>query len=146
MKIIQNETNNYQLPAELEIELSIIDSGIIFTNINGEIVIILKDSSEMTTSLSELITAKLKFTYIDRPEFPAVNSELRLKTSKELSVKYDYFFNFESEYEMKLLNDIFNKKVISLFLFSDIVVRHFEIELEDEDMLHLSDILNNVNS
>jgi len=146
MKIIQKETNNYQLPAELEIELSIIDSGMIVTNINDEIVIILKDSKKMTSSLSELISVNLKFTYIDRPEFPAVNSELRLKTSKELSVKYDYFFNFESEFEMNLLNEILNQKVISLLLFSDIVVKSFGIELEEEDKLHLSGVLKEVNS
>lgn len=146
MKIIQKETNNYQLPAELEIELSIIDSGMIITNINDEIVIILKDSKKMTSSLSELISVNLKFTYIDRPEFPAVNSELRLKTSKELSVKYDYFFNFESEFEMNLLNEILNQKVISLLLFSDIVVKSFGIELEEEDKLHLSGVLKEVNS
>lgn len=146
MKIIQKETNNYQLPAELEIELSIIDSGMIITNINDEIVIILKDTNKMTSSLSELISVNLKFTYIDRPEFPAVNSELRLKTSKELSVKYDYFFNFESEFEMNLLSEILNQKVISLFLFSDIVVKHFGIELEDEDKLHLSSVLKEVSS
>lgn len=146
MKIIQKEINNYQLPSELEIELSIIDSGMIFTNINDEIAIIIKDSSEMTSSLSELMSVNLKFNYIDRPEFPAVNSELRLKTFKELSVKYDYFFNFESEFDMNLLNEIFNQKVIYLFLFSDIVVKHFLIELEDEDILHLSGILINVNS
>ncbi len=146
MKIIQKEPNNYQLPAELEIELSIIDSGMIITNINDEIVIILKDSKKMTSSLSELISVNLKFTYIDRPEFPAVNSELRLKTSKELSVKYDYFFNFESEFEMNLLSEILNQKVISLLLFSDIVVKHLGIELEEEDKLHLSGILKEVNS
>ena len=146
MKIIQNETNNYQLPAELEIELSIIDSGIIFTKTIEDIAVILKDSGEMISSLSELDSVKLKFTYIDRPEFPAVNSELRLKTSKGLSVKYDYFFNFESEVEMNLLNDIFNQKEIYLFLFSDILVREFKIILEDEDLLHLSDVLNEVNS
>jgi len=146
MKIIQKETNNYQLPAELEIELSVIDSGMIITTINDEIAIILKDSKKMTSSLSELISVNLKFTYINRPEFPAVNSELRLKTSKGLSVKYDYFFNFESEFEMNLLSEILNQKVISLFLYSDIVVKHFGIELGDEDKLHLSSILKEVNS
>lgn len=146
MKIIQKESGIHQLPAELEIELSVIDSGIIITSIDNEIDIILKDSDEMTSSLSELTAANLKFTYIDRPEFPSVNSELRLKTAKGLSVKYDYFFNCESDFELNLLNEIQNQKVISLFLFSDIVVKHFGIKLEDKDVQHLSGILNEVNS
>ena len=146
MKIIQKKTNNYQLPAELEIELSIIDSGIIFTYINEEIVIIIKDSDNMISSLSDLKSVNLKLEYIDRPEFPAVGSELRLKSSKELSVKYEYFFNIESEHEMNLLNDILNQKEIYLFLFSDIVIKEFKIVLEDDDLQHLSGILNEVNS
>ena len=146
MKIIQKKTNNYQLPAELEIELSIIDSGIIFTYINEEIVIIIKDSDNMISSLSDLKSVNLKLEYIDRPEFPAVGSELRLKSSKELSVKYEYFFNIESEHEMNLFNDILNQKEIYLFLFSDIVIKEFKIVLEDDDLQHLSGILNEVNS
>jgi len=146
MKIIQKETQIEQLPAELEIELSIIDSGMIITNINDEIVIILKDSEKMISSLVELISVNFKFTYIDRPEFPAVNSDLRLRTDKGLSVKYDYFFNFESETDMNLLNEILNLNVISLLLFSDIVVKQFGIELEEDDRIHLSGILEEVNS
>ncbi len=146
MKIMNKNETVGPLSAELDIELSIIDSGIILTEINEEVVIILKDSARMTESLSELRTVNLKFTYIDRPEFPAVNSELRLKTDKDLSVKYDYFFNCESEYEMHLLNEISNQKVISLFLFSDIVIKHFGIELEEDESTQLSGILNEVNS
>ena len=145
MKILQKESDNYQLPSEIEIELSVIDSGMIFTDIDDENVIILKDSAKMISSLSDLNSLSLKFEFIDRPEFPAVGSELRLKTSRGLSVKYDYFFNFESESEMDLLNEIYNKKLISLFLFSDILVKQFVLELEDEDMIHLSGILKNVN-
>ena len=146
MKITSKKDNIGPLSAELEIELSIIDSGIIFTQINEAVVIILKDSVKMTASLSKLKSVNLKFTYIDRPEFPAVNSELILKTDKDLSVKYDYFFNCESEYELNLLNEFLNQKVISLFLFSDIVINHFGIALEEDESSQLSGILNEVNS
>ena len=146
MKIISKEDKIATLSGEHEIELSLIDSGIVFTEIDDSIAIIIKDTAEMIASLSELKSVNLKFTYIDRPEFPAVNSELRLKTAKDLSVKYDYFINSESEYEMNLLDCILNQKVISLFLFSDIVIKHYGMEFEEDESSQLSGILNEVNS
>ena len=121
MKIISSNNESFLMTPELEIELSVIDSGIIFSEIEGKIVIIVKDSEKMVSSLSAPSSIKIIFTYIDRPEFPAVNSDIRVKTEKGLSVKYDYFINAESEYELNLLNEILNQKEISLFLFSDIV-------------------------
>lgn len=146
MKIIKNSENYPPLPNELEIELSLIDSGMIISEINGNVVFIIKDSVEMTSSLTGIKSLSLNFTYIDRPEFPSVNTELKLKTAKNLSVKYDYFFNYESEYEMKLLTLILNQREISLFLFSDILIKQIALELERDEILKLSGILDEFKS
>ncbi len=146
MKIIKNTEKYSRLSNELEIELSLIDSGMIISEINGDIVIILKDSVEMTSALTGIKSLSLNFTYIDRPEFPSVNTELKLKTSKNLSVKYDYFFNYESEYEMDILTLILNQREISLFLFSDILIKQIALELEEDEILQLSDILDEFKS
>ena len=146
MKIIKNTEKYPRLSNELEIELSLIDSGMIISEINGDIVIILKDSVEMTSALTGIKSLSLNFTYIDRPEFPSVSTELKLKTSKNLSVKYDYFFNYESEYEMYILTLILNQREISLFLFSDILIKQIALELEEDEILQLSDILDEFKS
>ncbi len=146
MKIIKNTEKYPRLSNELEIELSLIDSGMIISEINGDIVIILKDSVEMTSALTGIKSLSLNFTYIDRPEFPSVSTELKLKTSKNLSVKYDYFFNYESEYEMDILTLILNQREISLFLFSDILIKQIALELEEDEILQLSDILDEFKS
>ena len=146
MKIISSNNESFLMTPELEIELSVIDSGIIFTEIEGKIVIIVKDSEKMVSSLSAPSSIKIIFTYIDRPEFPAVNSDIRVKTEKGLSVKYDYFINAESEYELNLLNEILNQKEISLFLFSDIVVEQIITELSEDESTQLSGIMDKLNS
>jgi len=146
MKIIKNTEKYPRLSNELEIELSLIDSGMIISEINGDIVFILKDSVEMTSALTGIKSLSLNFTYIDRPEFPSVSTELKLKTSKNLSVKYDYFFNYESEYEMDILTLILNQREISLFLFSDILIKQIALELEEDEILQLSDILDEFKS
>ena len=146
MKIISSNNESFLMTPELEIELSVIDSGIIFSEIEGKIVIIVKDSEKMVSSLSAPSSIKIIFTYIDRPEFPAVNSDIRVKTEKGLSVKYDYFINAESEYELNLLNEILNQKEISLFLFSDIVVEQIITELSEDESTQLSGIMDKLNS
>ena len=146
MKIISSNNESFLMTPELEIELSVIDSGIIFSEIEGKIVIIVKDSEKMVSSLSAPSSIKIIFTYIDRPEFPAVNSDIRIKTEKGLSVKYDYFINAESEYELNLLNEILNQKEISLFLFSDIVVEQIITELSEDESTQLSGIMDKLNS
>ena len=146
MKIISSNNESFLMTPELEIELSVIDSGIIFTEIEGKIAIIVKDSEKMVSSLSPPSSIKIIFTYIDRPEFPAVNSDIRVKNEKGLSVKYDYFINAESEYELNLLNEILNQKEISLFLFSDIVVVQIITELSEDESTQLSGIMDKLNS
>ena len=146
MKIINSNIESFEMTPELEIELSVIDSGIIFTEIDGEIAIIVKDSEKMVSSLLGPSSIKISFTYIDRPEFPAVNSDIRVKSEKGLSVKYDYFINAESEYELNLLSEILNQKEISLFLFSDIVVEQIITELSEDESTQLSGIMDELNS
>ena len=146
MKNIDIKTHIDSLPAEHELELSIIETGMIVTEINNEILVIIKDTPEMTSSLKELSSASIKFTFIEKPEFPTINSDFRIKTENGLSVKYDYFFNSESEYEMNLLYEILNQKSISLILYSDIVVKNFGLELDEKECDELSVILQQFNS
>ena len=145
MEIIKKTEKISQLPNELDIELSLIDSGMVITEINGEIIIVLKDSESMISALKNTVSAKIDFTYIDRPEFPSVNLDLRLNTEKDLSIKYSYFFNTEAEYELNLLANILNQKEVYLCLFSDILIISVIVMLEDREKELLSGILDKLN-
>ncbi len=103
---------------ELRIELSVIESGLIVTKAGDSVVLIIKDSEQMTEKLNDLDCALLNFTKIPRPEFPTINAGLELKTTGELSFKYDYFFNPESEYELSLLHSILDQVHIDLYFLT----------------------------
>lgn len=93
MKIISPaRSENYDISNELEIELSVIESGLVVAKVESSIAFIIKDSGKMVERLSGLRSALLNFKRISRPEFPTINVELRLKTVCGLSVKYGYFF------------------------------------------------------
>ena len=134
MNIISyGEAENLNLSNDLQIELSLISTGLIITDIEGKVIFLLKDSQNMINGLKELKSAAISIDPIERPEFPAVNLLLKLKTDKDLSVKYDYFFNFESDYDMNLLNNIGYQKKVDLYLFTEKAENYVKLELEEEE-------------
>jgi len=112
-------SNTLNFSNELQIELSVIESGLIVTKVGNSVVFIIKDSEQMMEKLNDFDCLLLNFTKIPRPEFPAINAELKLKTIGELFLKYNYFFNPESEYELSLLHSILNQININLYFLTD---------------------------
>lgn len=145
MKIIKKLNYKINLPNELEIELSLIDSGMVITEIESEIAVIIKDSENMISGLVDTESAKINFTYIDRPEFPAINSDLKLRTKNGLSVKYSCFFNTEAEYDLNLLRKLLNQREIYLYFLSDMLNISVILHTEDREKEILSGILEEFN-
>jgi len=145
MKIISS-TNfpDFNPSNDLQIELSLINSGLIVTEADNSVIFIIKDSPEMIEGLGNLKSLLLKFTPIDKPEFPTINAKLKLKTEKNLSVKYDYFFNSESEYELNLLQSILNQNQIKLYYLTDIAEKCVKIEMEMSESGQLKNCLGNI--
>ena len=145
MKIISETDSEFlNLSNDLQIELSLISSGLIITDDENSVIFIIKDSAEMIKGFNDLKSVSLNFTSIPRPEFPTVNCDLRLKSEKDLSVKYEYFFNSESEYELNLLKAILNQKLINLYFITDIPEKCVKIEMEEPEVNQLEDCLNEI--
>ena len=145
MKIISATNPDDLTPSnDLEIELSIIDSGLIITEVENKVIFIIKDSATMIRGFTNLKSASLNFTSIPRPEFPAISAELKLKTDRGLSVKYDYFFTVESEYELNLLRTIINQNEINLYLLTDIPEKCVKIEIERHEIDQLENCLREI--
>ena len=98
----------------------------------------------MVSSITKIDSLSLKFTSIPRPEFPTVSSELKLKSESGLSVKYDYFFNCESEYELNLLNAILNQNEIELYFLTDIPEKCVKIKMESSEISNLEECLGQI--
>ena len=129
------------LDDDVNMELSLIESGFIIINLHEKVVFIIKDSVNMIKGLIELDSIKISFDPIIRPEFPALNTELRIKSQKGLSVKYDYFFNLESEYEINHLGLLRNQGIIDLYLFDQCVKKHYITSLTDGEKKQLEDCI-----
>ena len=123
-----------------------IQSGMVFTELEDKIILILKETAEMVSALITVNSAKMDFEYIDRPEFPSIGADLRMKTVKGLSVKYSYFFNSEAEYELNLLEKILNQREVYLCFFSDILTMSCILQLEEHEKVSLAGIINKFNS
>ncbi|MGI9554087.1 MAG: hypothetical protein ACR2NC_04110 [Thermodesulfobacteriota bacterium] len=145
MKILSSaKTGNLNLSNDLQIELSLINSGLIITEADGSVIFIIKDSTEMINSLSGLKSLSINFTSIDRPEFPTINTVLKLKTDRDLSVKYDYFFNSDSEYELNLLQTLLNQNDIKICFFTDIPENTVTIGLERTEIDQLDNCIRDI--
>ena len=145
MKIISSTNSPDFIPSnDLQLELSLISSGLIVTEVENSVIFIIKDSNAMVRGISNIRSLLLNFTSIPRPEFPTVNAELKLKSEKGLSVKYDYFFNSESEYELNLLNTILNQNVRDLYFLTDIPEKCVRIEMESSEVSQLAECLEEI--
>lgn len=129
------------LDDDVNMELSLIESGFIITNLYGKVIFVIKDSVNMINSLIELDSIKISFDPIIRPEFPALNTELRIKSQKGLSVKYDYFFNLESEYELNHLSLLSGQGIIDLYLFDQCEKKHYITSLDEHEKKQLEECI-----
>jgi len=116
-EIISLENIIPDLNREQGLSLSQIESGCVIYEISEEICLILKDSCDRIRSLESLKGARLKFSPAMKLEFPNINMEMMLKTDNGLSVKYEYFFMTESEYDISLLDKIRQSGWLNSYLF-----------------------------
>jgi|GEM_PF-4304592 len=116
-EIISLENIIPDLNREQGLSLSQIESGCVIYEISEEICLILKDSCDRIRSLESLKGARLKFSPAMKLEFPNINMEMMLKTDNGLSVKYEYFFMTESEYDISLLDKIRQSGWLNIYLF-----------------------------
>ena len=145
MKIISSvKSKNPNFSNDLQIELSLIKSGLVITEAGNSVIFIIKDSDQIIKGLANLKSAFLNFTTIDRLEFPTINTRLKLKTDENISVKYDYFFNSDSEYELNLLQSILNQNYISLYFLTDITEKRVKVEMEKSEIDQLENCLREI--
>lgn len=142
MKIISPiKSNTLDLPNELQIELSVIESGLIVAEVESSVVFVIKDPEQTIENLSDLHSVLLNFTKIVRPEFPTINVELKLQTTGGISLKYDYFFNSDSEYELNLLHSALYQTHINLYFLSGTSELCIKAEMEGTETEQLRNCL-----
>jgi len=129
------------LNPELEISLSLIESGCIATSINKETVFILKESQEVIESLlgAEKISFELKC--LKRPEFPSIVMLFYLGDNDNNSYRFEYFFGIESEEEMELLRKLSHQGQFYIYFFATKIEYSKRVSLDKNDAERINSMI-----
>ncbi len=109
------------ISSDVELCLSMIESGCLFTSIGDEATLIIKGGREEVDSFRELHRIEVGFAFIDRPEFPSLKIQTLIYNGNEKPFGFDYFFNVESKEETALIRQLIRQGYFNvLFYVSEI--------------------------
>jgi hypothetical protein len=121
-----------QLNTELEISLSLIESGCIATSINDETLFIFKHSEDVIESLRRVETITFELECLKRPEFPTIAMLFCLEGTSDV-YRFEYPFAIESEQDMELLKKLLDQDHFSIYFFDERIRYRKMVSLNDID-------------
>lgn len=145
--ILLENTLDYFSDPELEISLSQIKVGCIPYVFGNENFLLFKEETINLDVLAQYNTIKIDFDHIERPEFPTISASIKINTSRNLNIKYEYFFLTESEIELNYLKLLIGNRVMKIYFIEDEKIRcKADVVISDNEINKLSDILNRLNN
>lgn len=108
--------NVLQLNSELEISLSLIESGCITASVNDETYFIFKHSEDVIDSLRRVKKVTFQLECLKRPEFPTIVMLFFLEGNKNL-YQFEYSFAVESDQEIELLKNLSEQDRFCIYFF-----------------------------
>ncbi|MGH7901021.1 MAG: hypothetical protein ACRENZ_04725 [Thermodesulfobacteriota bacterium] len=94
------------LDPELELTLSLIESGCLATILENKTSFIFKGDQRLIDSLKNTEKIRFDLECIKRKEFPSVVIHFYLLSKARLLYRFEYFFGIESSEETKLLKNL----------------------------------------
>ena len=101
----QPNRESFEINSELEIALSLIESGCLATLIDNRTTFIYKGAQEIIDSIGDINEISFDLNCIKKQEFPSVVMQFYL-VSNINKFKFEYFFALESQQEMRLLESL----------------------------------------
>jgi hypothetical protein len=105
-----------QLNSELEISLSLIESGCIATSINNETHFIFKHYQDVIDSLRRVEKTTFELECLKRAEFPTIVMLFFLEHNNHL-YQFEYSFAIESDHEIELLKKLSEQDRFCIYFF-----------------------------
>ena len=105
-----------QLNSELEISLSLIESGCLVTSLNNETLFIFKNSKEIIESLRGVEKITFELECLKRPEFPTIVMLFCLEGYNNL-YQFEYSFATGSEQDMELFKKLSEQDHFCIYFF-----------------------------
>ena len=121
-----------QLNSELEISLSLIESGCITASVNGETLFIFKHSQDVIDSLREVEKITFKLECLKRPEFPTIIMLFCLEGNTN-PYQFEYSFAIGSEQDMVLLRKLADQDHFRIYFFDTKIQYSKMVSLNQND-------------
>ena len=106
-----------QLNSELEISLSLIESGCMATSVNDETLFIFKHSRDVIDSLRRLEKITFELESLKRSEFPTIVMFFCLEGNNKNGYRFEYSFAINSDEEMDLLKKLSEQDHFRIYFF-----------------------------
>lgn len=135
------KTTRVELPKELMMTLSFIESGCLATSLNNKTAFIYKASHNEIKSIRETSQILFGLECIKRPEFPSVRILFDIRDKSNKPYPFDYFFNIESEEEMKLLRNLSEQDHFDMLFFDSSVAYSKRIDIAKKDKEEIKQVL-----
>lgn len=130
-----------QLNSELEISLSLIESGCMATSINSETLFIFKHSQEVIESLRGVEKIAFELECLKRPEFPTIVMLFYLEGNDNNLYQFEYSFAIESEKEMELFKKLLEQGHFYIYFFDTRIQYSKMVSLNNIDTEKIKSII-----
>lgn len=105
------------LNSELEIALSLIESGCMATSVNDETLFIFKHSQDVIDSLRAVEKITFELEWLKRPEFPTIVMLFCLEGDKNNLYQFEYSFAINSDQELDLIRKLSEQDHFRMYFF-----------------------------
>ncbi len=129
-----------QLNSELEISLSLIESGCIAVFVNGETLFIFRHSQDVIDSLRDVKKITFKLECLKRPEFPTIVMLFSLEGDTN-PFQFEYSFAIGSEQDMELLKKLAEQDHFCIYFFDTKIQYSKRVSLNQNDTEDIKSII-----
>ena len=136
-----HKTTRVELTHEIKMTLSFMESGCLATSLNDMTVFVFKGSHNEIESINKTSQIFFGLECIKRPEFPSVRMYFDLRDKSNKPYPFDYFFNIESDEDMKLLGKLLEQDYFDILFFDSRIAHSRRIEIAKKDKEKIEKVL-----
>ncbi len=135
-----DKATQIELPPEINLSLSFIETGCLATLIDGKVTFVFKGPKAEIELLRDT-QMLFGFECIKRPEFPSVRMYFESRDKKNKLYQFDYFFGIESDEEMGLLDRLKDQDSFDIIFFDSEIRHSKKISISQEEKKRIKSVL-----
>ena len=129
------------LDHELELTLSLIESGCLATTLENKTSFIFKGDQRLIDSLKNTEKIRFDLECIKRKEFPSVVIHFYLLSKARLLYRFEYFFGIESSEEIELLENLKEQDHFDIYFLDSKIEYSKRVSITTEEKEKIGTVL-----